>query len=126
MTMKEENDDYKLLMVGTLVIGGIFIILGLIFYKEKYAWVKGVTFATIFTALKLALIKRTVMKAIDMSKSDATKHTVVQYTIRYGLTGVVLVIGILEPTIDFIGVFIGLFTMKIAIYILLMLGKLSK
>lgn len=124
--MKEANDDYKLLMLGTLVVGVIFIILGLVFHNDKFAWTKGVTFGTIFTALKLALIKRTVIRAIDMSKSDATKHTVVQYTLRYGLTGVVLVVGILEPSIDFIGVFLGLFTMKIAIYALLMLGMLNK
>lgn len=124
--MNEKQDDYKTLMVGTLVIGIIFIILGLIFHPAKLAWTKGVAFGTIFTGLKLALIRRTVIKAIDMSKSDATKHTVGQYTIRYALTGVVLVVAILEPSIDFVGVFAGLFTMKIAIYILLMLGKISK
>ena len=124
--MKGKNDDYKLLMVTIVVIGIIFIILGIIFYPDKLAWTKGVTFGTIFTALKLALIKKTVNKAIEMSKSDATKYTIGQYTIRYALTGVVLVIALLEPSIDFIGVFVGLFTMKIAIYVLLILGKINK
>lgn len=124
--MNEKHDDYQTLMIGTVAIGIIFLIAGLIFHQTPLAWAKGVAFGTIFTALKLALIRRTVLKAIDMSKSDATKHTVGQYTIRYALTGVVLVVGILEPSIDFIGVFVGLFTMKIAIYILLMLGKISK
>ena len=124
--MNEEHNDYKTLMIGTVVVGIIFIILGLVFYPDKLAWTKGVMFGTIFTALKLALIQKTVLKAIEMSESDAKKYTVGQYTIRYTLTGVVLVVGMLEPSIDFIGVFAGLFTMKFAIYILLMLGKISK
>ena len=124
--MNEKNNDYTMLMIGTVVIGVIFIILGLIFHPDKLEWIKGVSFGTLFTTLKLALIKNAVMKAIEMSKSDATKHAVGQYTIRYALTGVVLVVGILEPSISFLGVFAGLFTMKIAIYILLVLGKISQ
>ena len=124
--MNEKNDDYQTLMIGTVVIGIIFLILGLIFHQNPLAWTKGIIFGTIFTSLKLALIKRTVVKAIEMSRSDATKHTIGQYTIRYALTGVVLVVGLLEPSIDFLGVFAGLFTMKIAIYVLLILGKISK
>ncbi|HHX61533.1 MAG TPA: ATP synthase subunit I [Epulopiscium sp.] len=124
--MNEKHDDYQTLMIGTVVIGIIFIIFGLIIHPDKLAWTKGVLFGTVFAALKLALIKKTVTKAIEMSKSDATKHTIGQYTIRYTLTGVVLVVALLEPSINFIGVFAGLFTMKIAIYILLMMGKISK
>lgn len=124
--MNEKQDDYRTLLVGTVAAGIIFIILGLIFYPDKLAWAKGVTFGTIFTVLKLALIKKTVLRAIEMSKSDATKHTIGQYSIRYILTGVVLVVAIFEPSISFMGVFAGLFTMKIAIYILLMLGKISR
>ena len=124
--MNQANDDYKTLMIGTLVMGLIFIILGLIFHPDKLAWAKGVLFGTIFTALKLALIKKTVIKAIDMSKSDATKHTIGQYTIRYMFTGLVLLVAILEPTIDMWGVFAGLFTMKVAIYVLLALGKINQ
>ena len=124
--MNEKHDDYRLLLIGTVVAGIIFIILGLIFYPDKLAWIRGVAFGTIFTALKLALIRKTVLRAIEMSKSDATKHTIGQYSIRYILTGVVLVVAILEPSISFMGVFAGLFTMKIAIYILLMLGKISR
>lgn len=124
--MSKANDDYKTLMIGTLVIGVIFMIIGLIFHPDKLAWAKGVIFGTIFTALKLALIKKTVIKALDMSKSQATKHTMGQYTIRYMFTGLVLLISILEPSIDMWGVFAGLFTMKIAIYLLLAMGKINQ
>ncbi len=124
--MSEKHDDYRTLLIGTIVAGIIFIIIGLFFYPDKLAWAKGVTFGTIFAALKLALIKRTVDQAIEMSKSDATKHTIGQYSIRYILTGIVLVVAIFEPSISFAGVFAGLFTMKVAIYILLMLGKISR
>lgn len=124
--MEKQNDDYKALMITTIAIGIIFILLGLIFHKERLIWTKGVLFGTIFTVLKLALIQKTVNKAIEMSKSDAEKHTMGQYTIRYILTGVVLVVAIFEPSISFAGVVIGLFTMKIAIYVLLMLGKISR
>lgn len=123
--MIEKNDEYKMLMIGTLIVGVILIIIGLIFHPDQLAWTKGVVFGTVFTALKLALIKKTIEKAIDMSKSKATKHTMGQYTIRYGLTGVVLLVAILEPSIELWGVFAGLFTMKIAIYALLMLGKIN-
>ena len=113
-------------MITTVVIGAIFIIIGLILHENKLAWTKGVLFGTIFTLLKLALIKKSVDRAINMSKSNATKYTIGQYTIRYALTGVVLVVALLEPSIDFIGTFLGLFTMKVAIYYLLMLGKINK
>ena len=124
--MDDKRDDYTALMIATAVVGGIFIIWGFVFYKERFEWVKGVSFGTIFSMLKLALIKNTVSRAADMEESGAKKYAITQYSIRYMLTAIVLVVAALEPSIDFLGACLGLFTMKIGIYILLTLGKISK
>lgn len=124
--MDEKIDDYNALMIATAVVGGIFIILGVIFYKDKFEWAKGVLFGTIFAMLKLALIKKTVSRAADMEESGARKYAITQYSVRYMLTAIVLIVAALEPSIDFLGVCVGLFTMKIGIYILLTLGKITK
>lgn len=123
---EKTNDYYRMIMIGTLVAGLVLMAIGLIFHTNKYAWVKGVTFGTIFTAIKLVLINRTANKVVDMNRSDATRHTMGQYTIRYLLTGGVLLISILDSSIDMWAVFFSLFTTKIAIYVLLMMGKINK
>lgn len=124
--MIEKKDDYYAIMVGTGVVGIILLLIGLVFVSDKFPWIKGVSFSTIFTMLRIALMQQTLNKAIDMDKSKASRYAVVQYSIRYLITGLVLMIGILEPSISFLGVCLGLFTMKIAIYVLLAMGKLSK
>lgn len=124
--MQEKNDDDKKIIIGTVVVGIIFVILGLIFHSDKAAWMKGVTFGTIFTTLKLVLMHKTITQSVEMNELAAKKHTIRQYAMRYVLTGVVLAVAASEPSIDFLGVCAGLIAMKITIYCLLILGKISR
>ena len=43
--------------------------------------------------------------------------------IRYILTGIVLLVAALEPSIDIIGVFFGLMSMKVAAYMQFFINK---
>lgn len=90
---------------------------------DKLGWTLGITFGLVFSLLKLKLMQNTIAKAIAMPEGKAQKYANVQYMIRYILTGVVLVIAALEPSINLLGVFFGLISMKVGAYAQLALNK---
>lgn len=105
------------------VAGIICMLLGLWFNSEPRAWAKGVLFGTIFTMIKWNLMKNTITKSVDMPEAKAANYSMLHYGLRYLLTIVILVVAALEPSMSLVGTFVGLLTMKIATYVLLLLGK---
>ena len=95
----------------------IMEIIGILVVNDAKSYTKGLLFGLIFSILKLLLMKNTIRKSVLMPEAKAQKYANVQYLIRYVLTGIVLVIAALEPSISILGVFIGLISMKIAAYL---------
>lgn len=124
--MHKAYDDYKKLMISIVAIGSIFIVIGLFIHGNPWVWVKGVAFGTIFTLLRLMLMKNTFDKAVMMEEGKAKRYTTMHYSLRYILSAVVLTVAALEPSISFWGACVGLFTMKLGIYALLIVGKAGK
>ncbi len=107
----------KNLMVVYMILFSLIIeIIGILLVSNKLSFTMGLLFGLIFSILKLQLMKNTIKKAVRMSESKAQKYANAQYMIRYALTGVVLVVAALEPSIDLLGVFFGLLSMKVAAY----------
>ncbi|MGL4362114.1 MAG: ATP synthase subunit I [Cellulosilyticaceae bacterium] len=84
--------------------------------ENVMAWTLGVVLGLIISILKLKLMEQTFTKAVTLEENKAKGYTQRQYMIRYGLTGLVLLIAALSETISLVGVFVGLISMKVGAY----------
>lgn len=99
----------------TIIVIGAFII-GVFFVKDIVAYSKGLALGGIFSILKIKLMETTFRKGLTKPSKAAQTYVSFHYFLRYLLTILVLTIGILEPTISFIGVVISLISPKLAAY----------
>lgn len=107
----------KNFMIRYMILFSLLVyIIGILLVRNKTSWTLGILFGLIFSVLKLKLMENTIKKAVQMPAAKAQTYTNVQYLIRYLLTAVVLAVAALEPSIDLLGVFFALFSMKAAAY----------
>lgn len=100
-------------MIGfTLVAYAI----GMFMSIDKLAWTLGILLGLIISILKLRVMEKTFTKAVAMSGNEAKSYTQKHYMLRYALTGAVLLVAVLTPGINTVGVFIGLLSMKMGAY----------
>lgn len=111
------------MIVYMILFSLIVEIIGIIVVDDVKGFTMGILFGLIFSILKLMLMKNTIKKSVLMPEGKAQKYANVQYMIRYILTGIVLVVAALEPSISLLGVFLGLFSMKAAAYMQLFIIK---
>lgn len=115
----KENIMYLAMIGFTLVIYAI----GLLIVSNKWSWSLGILFGLLISLLKYKLMENTFKRAVLMPEEKAKSYTSRHYMLRYLLTGVVLFVAAIEPSIDIIGVFFGLISMKLAAYMQLALRK---
>lgn len=104
------------LSIKIIIIIVVSMFIGIFFTNDYISYWKGLLLGGIFSILKLYLMNNTISKAIMKQPHKAQTYSNVHYILRYLLTILVLVIGILEPSINFVGVIVGFFSMKIAAY----------
>lgn len=121
--MNNEILKKNFMFISMILFSLIVYIIGILVVTDKISWTLGIVFGLVFSLLKLKLMQNTIAKAIAMPEGKAQKYANVQYMIRYILTGVVLVIAALEPSINLLGVFFGLLSMKVGAYAQLALNK---
>ena len=121
--MNKEMLKNNVLIVYMILFSLIVEIIGILLVSNKKSFTVGILFGLIFSILKLILIKNTIEKAVTMPEGKAQKYTNVHYMIRYILTGIVLLVAALEPSIDILGVFFGLLSMKVAAYMQFFINK---
>ncbi len=118
------NKDSKNLMIVYMILFSLIMeVVGIIALDDKMGYTIGLLFGLIFSILKLMLMQNSIKKSLTMPEGKAQKYANVQYMIRYVLTGIVLLVAALEPTISLLGVFIGLLSMKVAAYMQLFVIK---
>lgn len=112
---KESKSIVKALSIKVIII--ILISFGMgVFFLNPWHYAKGLALGGLFTIVKLQLMHTTFNKAIKKNADAAIRYAKLHYSLRYFLTLVVIVIGVLEPSIHVIGVIIGLLAMKVAAY----------
>lgn len=121
--MNKELLKKNAMVIYMILFSIIVYIIGILLVNNKLSWTFGMLFGLVFAILKLKLMENTFTKALQMPEAKAQKYANVQYMIRYVLTGIVLVVAALEPSINLLGVFFGLFSMKAAVYMQLLLDK---
>lgn len=104
------------LIIKILIISGIGFFIGCFFVENIFWWAKGIAFGAIFSSLKLVLMEKTFEKVVVKEPNQAKIYAQINYFARYLLTGLVLVIAALEPSINIVGTIIGLISMKFAAF----------
>ncbi|MBP3888856.1 MAG: ATP synthase subunit I [Cellulosilyticum sp.] len=118
------NKDTKNLMIVYMILFSLIMeIVGILVIDDKIGYTVGLLFGLIFSILKLMLMQNSIKKSLTMPEGKAQKYANVQYMIRYVLTGIVLLVAALEPSINLLGVFLGLLSMKVAAYMQLFVIK---
>lgn len=112
------SDTSKQIILFMIAIALVFMGIGaFIISSGKVPYIKGLLFGTIFSILKLILLEKTLNKAMDMNIKNASNYTRLHYSLRYFLTGVVLVVAALDEGMNLIGTIIGLLTLRISVYL---------
>lgn len=101
----------------SLVVYGLIISFKSFFQINFVYFTIGMLFGMIFTILKVLLLDRTLNKAIDMPEENAVNYTRLHYTLRYFLTGVVIVVAALNPKVSLLGVVLALLVLRPAAYL---------
>ena len=121
--MNKESFKMNILVLYMVAFSLMIEVLGILLVSNKKSFTMGLLFGLIFSILKLFLMKNTIEKAVTMPEGKAQKYMNAHYLIRYVLTGIVLVVAALEPSIDILGVFLGLLSMKVAAYVQFFIGR---
>ena len=121
--MNKDIFSKNLIIVYMILFSLIMEIIGILLVDDAKAFTIGLAFGLVFSILKLMLMKNSIKKSVTMPEAKAQRYANVQYMIRYLLTGIVLLVAALEPTINLLGVFLGLLSMKVGAYMQLFVIK---
>lgn len=100
-------------MIGFGIVAyGVGVLLG----ADFLPWTVGVLLGLVIALLKMRVMETTLTKAVSMPEDKAKNYTQRHYMLRYLLTGLVLFVAALSPTISLLGVFVGLLSMKVGAY----------
>lgn len=93
----------------------IIVIIMIAIKSQKIPLILGVIFGTLIGILNFLELERTLIKAAKMNPNKAQSYATRKYFLRYGITGVVLLISIKASYISVIGTVIGLLLLKFVI-----------
>ncbi len=107
-----------MLAICLISLGAGIIITGIWFPAETFKFIYGMVFGTIFSVLKLMLLERSLNKSVNLTEGQAQNYIRLHYMLRYFLTGAVLAVAAIQGGISaVVGVFICLFSLRPAIFI---------
>jgi hypothetical protein len=100
----------------TFVAGFVIIVVILIMIEsQKFQLIAGVVFGTLIGILNFLELEKTLIKSAKMTPNKAQSYATKKYFLRYGITGVVLLISIKASYINIFGTVIGLLLLKFVI-----------
>lgn len=106
-----------------------FVIFGIgsLFVENILPLFLGLLLGTIFSVLKLILIEITIKKSLDMPQERAVSYARLHYTLRFMLSGAVLLVAALnQEKISLIATIISLIILSPATHIVSLKEKLKK
>jgi len=114
INLKEGNYQLKT-MLGAMAIASILSGIMLITIPNPKSYIYGLMFTTTITILNFRLMSMNIEKAIDMPGKNINKYILVNYTFRYIIYGIAVIISFLADYINIYTALFGLFTIKIVI-----------
>lgn len=115
--MNEKKSMVFLLTRNVLIILAIALLLGIWFVPNKLFYIFGLALGGTVTIAKLFLMEEVFKKALKKSPNHATNFVRANYMLWFVVNFMVLFIGVYIPAFNFIGVVIGLLSLKPAAYI---------
>lgn len=115
--MKDIKTTFRGLLLGILLLMIPIIVVGLIIVNNKLAYLLGVFIGTITSIGLLKHMQITVLKAVEKTPKAAEHYAIRSYLIRSFFMVAVLLLGIIRKEINVVGIFLGLFSIKISAYI---------
>ncbi|MGL6174455.1 MAG: ATP synthase subunit I [Cellulosilyticaceae bacterium] len=106
----------NLMIIVMIAFTAVIYSVGLFMTDNILGWTTGIFFGLTIALLKIKLMENTFSKAVVMPEAKAKVYTQRHYMIRYLLTGVVLLVAAIDPSISILGVFFGLVSMKVGAY----------
>lgn len=94
-----------------------FAIIILLVGRDALHLIYGLLFGFLIGILHFFELGTTLEKAVRMSPGKAQSYAVRKYIIRYVVTGIVIFVSVKAPYINVLGTILGLFSVKLAIYI---------
>lgn len=117
------SDVNKALIKSIIILGFIGFGIGAFFVQEILYYGLGVIIGTLTSVVKVIFLEKALDKAVGMKPQDAENYTRLQYSARFFLTIVVIVIAAIAPFINMIGVLVGLVLVHPAVYLTNLLRK---
>lgn len=93
------------------------IIIFLIFSHGDLKYVFGILIGTSFSIAMFLLMYRNIIRLLEKTELDAKRSATVNYFMRFVMTGVMLALVAMTTYINFFTTVLGLFNIKIVIYI---------
>lgn len=109
--------DLALSLIACGAFSILLVLFKAFFQINIFNFIVGMFFGTAFTVLKILLLDRTLNKAVDMPEEKAVNYTRLHYTLRYFLTGVVIVVGALNPRVSLLGVVVAMVLLRPSAYL---------
>jgi hypothetical protein len=92
-------------IIGMMFI--LFIIIGFLLSISIFPFTIGLILGSSLSIYKVISIERNLEKSFSMDNLSATNYIRIRYLLRYLLTAVFIILSILIPWINFIGVMLG-------------------
>ncbi|QOV20769.1 ATP synthase subunit I [Blautia liquoris] len=106
-------------MTRSICMIALFCIIGSVIYYRSVKFLPfffGVLIGSCVSVLKVILLDRAVDKTLNMEQKRAGGYAGIQYLLRFGLSGAVLVLGAVIPQISLWGTVAGIFAYQLATY----------
>lgn len=114
--VKRTNQTLIELIAGIIVLAVILCVAGL-FLPIRGTFIAGVLFGSVYAAVMAVHMTVTIEDSLDLLPDDAAKHMKRGYGFRLILTIAVIIAGLKLPLVHFAGVFAGMMTLKVSVFI---------
>ena len=114
------HDIAKKIILAIGVSSLVIIAAGGAYYRSSlvFPFAGGVFLTSALNVLKVIMLGRNIERAVDMESKEAENFIRFQLFLRFLLTGLVLLIAVKTPFISLWGAAAGIFTLKIALFIM--------
>lgn len=99
-----------------ILIDGFIGLLFLIFLKHPKAYLTGLFFGGTVSILMFIALYHSTVKMVDKEPNAGMRYAVIQYLFRMGIFAAVLVVSAIADYISLYTTFLGLLSIKLAIY----------
>ena len=107
----------KTMIKNMVVIALICCVTVLLIKENQIHYIQGIAAGTMVSALKLILLKKRIAKEMGMREDKVFAYSMLGYSARYILTGLLLAVSAVYSFQMFLGTVVGLLTLRVALLI---------